>query len=90
MKKGDEFHSPMDALELHKSGKIKLGKTLLKDDLGRTYRVIRFDYHNGQFVMFLEFPDKSHQPIDKHKIALMKLEIVPDTGIQRTDWEDPP
>lgn len=79
----------MDALELHKSGKIKLGKTLLRDDLGTTYRVIRFAYHNGQFVMFLEFPDGSHHPINKQKIALMKLEIVPEKGMTRTDWEDP-
>ncbi len=85
----DKFFTPMDALELHKSGKITLLKTLLKDSLGVTYRVMRFAYHNGQFVMFLEFPDGTQNPIGKREIGLMKLEIVPEKGLTTTDWEDP-
>lgn len=80
----------MDALELQKKGVIKLGKTLVRDYTGQTYRVIRFDYHNSVLKMFLEFPNGDHEPVNKADIRNMKLEIVPDEGIKQTGWEDPP
>ena len=90
MLSSNQFFTPMDALELHKKGIIKLGKTLVRDYAGRTFRVMRFDYHNGVFKMFLEFPNGDHEPVSKADIRNMKLEIVPEEGVKQTEWEDPP
>lgn len=89
MMKGNNFGTPMEAYELYRAGVITLRKTLLKDENGVTYRIMRFDNHCGVLSMFLEFPDGSHQPLKERHIRSMKLKLVVSEGVKREDWIDP-